>query len=237
MRAGERAVSSNRHDCDRWVTCGCGQRHWGANGAAGLLLWRIDEASGQIQVLLQHRAPRSHHGDTWGLPGGALTGAEDAVGGALREAEEEACIDARGVRVWATYRLSHPDWSYTTVIGQDRWQMEARVGDWESVALAWVGRNEIRTLPLLPAFAAALPHLERFICPLILLAPKSTCARLAGRELAGAPLGLPLTSLRPTLVSTPPAATHALWLATASMAAHAPAQALVVADSQLRPIG
>lgn len=229
-------MKTNRHDCDRWVDCRCGERHWGANGAAGLLLWRTDAATGQIQVLLQHRAPRSHHGDTWGLPGGALTGAEDAVSGALREAEEEACIDARGVRVWATYRLSHPDWSYTTVIGEDRWQMDARVGDWESVALDWVSLTEIPHLPLLPAFAAALPRLQQLICPLVVLAPPATCARLAGQDLAGEPLGLPRFSLRPEFISHAPDS-NARIFATTSMAALAPAGAQLVAENELRPVG
>ena len=46
-----------------------------------------------LEILLQHRAPWSHNGDTWGLPGGALNWSESAVDGAMREAFEEVGID------------------------------------------------------------------------------------------------------------------------------------------------
>lgn len=230
-------MSADLHDGDRWVTCRCGQRHWGAHGAAGLLLWRVDAASGQVRVLLQHRSPRSHHGDTWGIPGGALCSGEDAITGALREAEEEACIDARGVQVWATSTLQHPDWQYTTVIGQDHWQMQARVGDWESVALQWVALDDIDQLPLLPAFATAFNTLTDFLRPLQLLAPRSISQQLTGRFLAGAPLGLPLSTVRPEYVTRGALRADAFVLATDSMAHMAPANAQLVAENALRPVG
>ena len=48
-------------------------------GAAGLLLARRD-ASGRItHVVLQHRAPWSDQGGTWGIPGGAREPGESAV--------------------------------------------------------------------------------------------------------------------------------------------------------------
>src|ERR671917_601972 len=55
---------------DGWTTCALGHRHWGRAGAAGLLLHRDGEDG--PEVLLQHRAWWSHHGGTWGTPGGAL---------------------------------------------------------------------------------------------------------------------------------------------------------------------
>ena len=50
-------------DGDGWIECSCGSKHWGLNGAAGILIYR-DGA-----ILLQHRAPWVHNGDTWGIPG------------------------------------------------------------------------------------------------------------------------------------------------------------------------
>jgi hypothetical protein len=70
-------------DGDGWVQCDCGNKHWGLHGAAGLLLVR------DSMVLLQHRAPWVHNGDTWGIPGGARDSHEDVIQGALREAVEE----------------------------------------------------------------------------------------------------------------------------------------------------
>ena len=47
-----------------------GNRYWGLHGAAGLLL-RARLPDGTAAVLLQHRAPWSHQGGTWALPGSA----------------------------------------------------------------------------------------------------------------------------------------------------------------------
>lgn len=56
---------------DGWVMCDCGRRHWGHNGAAGVLLARRDEATGRVtHVVMQHRALWSAEGGTWGIPGG-----------------------------------------------------------------------------------------------------------------------------------------------------------------------
>ena len=67
-------------DGDGWVECSCGSKHWGLNGAAGLLIFRAGS------ILLQHRAPWVHNGDTWGIPGGARDSHESAIEGAIREA-------------------------------------------------------------------------------------------------------------------------------------------------------
>src|SRR3712207_9397511 len=72
---------------DGWVTCALGHRHWGRVGAAGLLVHRAG-ADGP-ELLLQHRATWSHHGGTWGTPGGALHAGESPEHGALREVQEE----------------------------------------------------------------------------------------------------------------------------------------------------
>lgn len=154
----------HRHAGDGWVACSFGgteHRHWGLYGAAGLLLARRDAAGAVAAVVLQHRALWSDHGGTWGIPGGALDPAEGAVAGALRETKEEAGVAPGDVRVRATHVLEHGAWSYTTVVGEvaPGAVVEPAATDPESLEVRWVGLDEIAALPLLPAFADALPAL------------------------------------------------------------------------------
>ena len=141
---------------EQWVQCRCGMRHWGAHGAAGLLL--ADQIPAR-QVVLQHRASWTHFGDSWGIPGGARHRGEDATSGALREAEEEAGITAAHVRLLATRVLAHPDWSYTTVLARATGPVDPRITDAESAQIEWVDLAAVPDLPLLPAFADAWPEL------------------------------------------------------------------------------
>lgn len=143
----------HRHAGDAWLECTCGRRHWGRFGAAGLLLVRAT-ASGP-QVLLQHRAPWSDQGGTWGVPGGALAPGEEPVHGALREAAEEAGVDPEGVTVRATHVADHGPWAYTTAIAWVSGPQHARPTDDESLAVAWVDLDDVPDRPLLAAFAAA----------------------------------------------------------------------------------
>lgn len=145
---------------DRWVQCGCGSRHWGLFGAAGLLLARRDPVTSLTShVVLQHRALWSDQGGTWGIPGGAREPDETAVAAALREAAEEAGIDASCVEVLGESRLDHPDWSYTTVLARERGLVVPAPTDAESLEVAWVAVDAVGALPLLPAFAAAWSRL------------------------------------------------------------------------------
>ena len=148
-----------RGDGDGWTRCARGHTHWGVFGAAGLLLWH-DGA-----VLLQHRAEWSHHGGTWGIPGGARMPDESAADAALREAAEEAGIDRANVRIRGERVLTHPDWSYTTVLADELFPVDPAVTDAESIELRWVPVDEVATLPLLPAFGDAWPSLRDQLDP------------------------------------------------------------------------
>jgi 8-oxo-dGTP diphosphatase len=148
---------------DGWVECACGQRHWGLAGAAGLLVVRRAADGTPTHVLMQHRALWSHHGGTWGIPGGARQPGEDAVSAALREAAEEAGVPADAVAAFATRVLEHPDWSYTTVLAAQTRPFDARPTDAESLEIAWVPVDEVDRRDLLPAFGAAWPTLRTLL--------------------------------------------------------------------------
>ncbi|MGI8691415.1 MAG: NUDIX domain-containing protein [Geodermatophilaceae bacterium] len=135
-------------DGDGWVTCARGHRHWGRYGAAGLLI-RTEGA-----VVLQHRAPWSHHGGTWGVPGGARDSHETVAAAALREAAEEAGIDADSVRITGVHTDDHGGWSYATVLAEPSRQVVTPAStSAESVEVGWQPVETVDQLPLHPGFA------------------------------------------------------------------------------------
>lgn len=72
---------------DRWMICAAGHRHWGAFGAAGMLLSTAGEGEG-LHLLIR-RAGWVHEGGTWSIPGGARHGDETPEQAAERETVEE----------------------------------------------------------------------------------------------------------------------------------------------------
>ena len=148
-----------RGDGDGWVVSDSGAAYWGRYGAAGLLL-RAPRTDGSAAVLLQHRAPWSHQGGTWGLPGGARDSHETAEQAAVREAHEEAGLTADLLTVRTTVvtaeisGTSGDRWSYTTVIADAHALLET-VPNRESAELRWVPEEDVDELPLHPGFAAS----------------------------------------------------------------------------------
>ncbi|MEY4312563.1 MAG: hypothetical protein RLZZ319_72 [Actinomycetota bacterium] len=141
---------------DNWVHGPNGERVWGAFGAAGVLVWHRATDT----VLLQLRAEWSHHGGTWGIPGGALRMGEDAVAGAMREAHEEAGVPESELIALDTYVIDLGFWKYTTVIVESRAQFEPAYNDGESLDLQWVPRLEADSLELHPRFGQSWPLLR-----------------------------------------------------------------------------
>ena len=151
---------------DGWVQCSEGHQHWGRFGAAGLLLVAPDDA-GTPRVLLQHRAAYSHHGDTWGVPGGARDPHETPEQAALREAAEETGLDVAEVTVTGTALDDHGGWSYTTVLARPARPIEAadlRL-DGESTGVAWIAVAALHEVPLHPGLAGSLARLRPLILP------------------------------------------------------------------------
>jgi 8-oxo-dGTP pyrophosphatase MutT (NUDIX family) len=147
-------------DGNGWVTCGQGHRHWGRYGAAGLLARHRDKVSGAEHVLLQHRASWSHHGDTWGIPGGARDSHETPEEAALREAVEEAGIATDALVVDRSWPDDHGGWVYVTVLADAKAMVPVTAQNFESVELRWVNLHEVDGLPLHPGFAATWPLLR-----------------------------------------------------------------------------
>ena len=150
-----------QHDGNGWIRCGHGHRHWGRYGAAGLLL--VDRRGpSEPTVLLQHRAPWTSTGDTWGVPGGARDSHERAVEAALREAEEETGVMVEAVRVFGELEDDHGGWVYATVLA-DLVAAIALQPQNESLELRWVPVEAVDSLPLHPGFAGTWPQLRGLV--------------------------------------------------------------------------
>ena len=148
---------------DGWAFCALGHRHWGRAGAAGLLLHR-DGPAGR-EVLLQHRARWSHHGGTWGTPGGALHHGESPQTGALREVREELGLDPADVVLGPQSVDDHGGWAYTTVLARPARSIEPgdlRL-DGESDGAAWVPVADLDRVDLHPGLAASLARLRELL--------------------------------------------------------------------------
>jgi 8-oxo-dGTP diphosphatase len=148
-------------DGDGWVECACGGKHWGLNGAAGILIVRGHE------ILLQHRAPWVHNGDTWGIPGGARDSHESTLEAAFREAVEETGIDTDLLTPLHTFTDNHGDWKYETVIAQAAVGLIAHEVNDESQEVRWVEISKVGQLDLHPSFKNSWPELMKLLNNLI----------------------------------------------------------------------
>jgi 8-oxo-dGTP diphosphatase len=155
------------------VVSDTGAAFWGRHGAAGLLL-RAPGPDGSASVLLQHRAPWSHQGGTWALPGGARDSHETAEQAAVREAHEEAGLVADRLVVRTTVVTAEVSgrggayWTYTTVIA-DAPELLATTPNRESAELRWVAEHAVADLPLHPGFAASWQRLREVAATIPLL--------------------------------------------------------------------
>jgi 8-oxo-dGTP pyrophosphatase MutT (NUDIX family) len=135
-------------DGNGWVTCGLGHRHWGRFGAAGLLAFVPDGP-----VLLQRRTWWSHHGGTWGLPGGARDSHEAAFAAAMREAAEECGVPADAGQLRGIFDDDHGGWSYQTVLLETEKPFAVHAASDETSDAAWVDVGDVTARSLHPGFA------------------------------------------------------------------------------------
>lgn len=146
-------------DGDGWTRCGAGHQHWGRHGAAGLLL-RSTGPDGAVQVLLQRRAWWTHHGGTWGVPGGARASWETPEQAALREVAEEVHASLDLVAIDRIHHDDHGGWSYWTVLASVAQPVAARPRGHEGAEVRWVTASEVGELPLHPGFATTWPAVK-----------------------------------------------------------------------------
>lgn len=135
------------------ITCARGCRHFGALGAAGLLLTSED------RVLLQLRA-NSHHSGTWSTPGGSLDAGESPIQAALREVAEELVGVPGDLQPTLRHVADHGGWAYRTFVCRIARPVSVWPRNEESADVAWVQLAEVETLVLHPGFAAAWPALR-----------------------------------------------------------------------------
>jgi len=144
-------------DGDGWIECSCGNKHWGIHGAAGLLIFRHNH------ILLQHRAPWVHNGDTWGIPGGARDSHESALEGAFREAVEETGIDVKLLTPVHTFCDDHGNWKYETVIAHATDDLVAHEVNDESHELKWIEIEKVESMTLHPSFRNSWQDLKKLL--------------------------------------------------------------------------
>lgn len=146
---------------DTMVTCDQGHEHWGAGGAAGLLL-RHRGHDGQTRYLLQKRGPGVDSPNTYSIPGGALGPFETPERGAIREAQEEMGA-LPNFRVHDTHVNDHGGWAYHTVIGDVDHQFDSGGGtdDHEQAHTGWYTPDEIDGLRLHPGFKASWDDIKK----------------------------------------------------------------------------
>lgn len=138
---------------DRMVTCTEGHQHWGAEGAAGLLL-RHRGHDGQTRYLLQKRGPNVDHPNTHSIPGGALAKGETPIHGAIREGQEEMHA-LPNFRPESIHVSDCGGWKYHTVIGDVDHQFDPPGDGNEHGGASWLTADEIDGKRLHPGFESS----------------------------------------------------------------------------------
>ena len=115
------------------------------------------------KVLLQHRAPWVHNGDTWGIPGGARDSHETIIDAAAREAHEEVGIEIDAFTPITTHTVEHDLWQYNTVIAIAHENITTHEMNEESIEVRWIAIESVDEMNLHPSFEKAWPQLKELL--------------------------------------------------------------------------
>ena len=155
--------------------CTNGTRHWGPDGAAGMLCWSKAQ-DGRPFVLLAKRSRHVQQGGTWAFPGGAVDSPESPLDAAIRELSEEIdgiTPDSMTAVVEAPCQEGC-GWQYTTFVVRSlpdparrnhlpRPRIARGPSAWETDVVAWIPATHVDQLNLHPAFAAAWPAIRELV--------------------------------------------------------------------------
>ena len=139
-------------------------RHWGVQGAAGLLPFAA--TAGGVAVLLALRSHGTHQGGTWGTIGGAIEPGETPWEAAVREADEEAAgLDLAEDQAAEGHRYGCVSgWAYVTFPVRVRPASPVTIrSNWETSDLRWIPVDEVGSYPLHPALAESWPELRKLV--------------------------------------------------------------------------
>lgn len=163
-RISSLAVQAAGSEGDRFVTCSKGHEHWGAHGAAGLLV-RHKGDDGKVSYLLQKRSDSVDHPGQWSIPSGAKGKDETPEQGALREYREEMGPLPQGTKIHHVVKSTDcGDWAFHTVVADAPEQFMPRgkgETEHEVAGAAWHTPHEIKGLDLHPAFAKSWDQVRR----------------------------------------------------------------------------
>jgi 8-oxo-dGTP pyrophosphatase MutT (NUDIX family) len=139
-------------------------RHWGVQGAAGLLPFAV--TAGSVAVLLALRSHGTHQGGTWGTIGGAIEPGETPWEAAVREADEEAAgLDLAEDQAAEGHRYGCVSgWAYVTFPVRVPPASPVTIrSNWETSDLRWIPVDEVGSYPLHPALAESWPELRKLV--------------------------------------------------------------------------
>src|ERR1700744_1258549 len=99
-----------------WLKCPVHGRHWGVNGAAGLLPFTVTPAG--VRVLLALRSEGTHQGGTWSTIGAPIARGEAAWEAPARGGSEEVPgLALAGALAAGSHEYACVSgWSYTTFV-------------------------------------------------------------------------------------------------------------------------
>ena len=133
---------------ERWTVCAAGHVHWGANGAAGLLLRHVPPRREPTYLLCQ-RSRWVDEGGTWGIPGGAIRDGESAEEAAQRETAEEIGYLPGYRRTGVEAQDCGGGWLFHVISAEVDREFDAYCGQ-ETDTTGWFDPQAMQSLPLHP---------------------------------------------------------------------------------------